>query len=456
MFLGELQQPVNRLKGIGPNHHKSLSAQGVFTIGQLLSHFPLRYEDHQSEKTILQAAGIDAVNTEMTVIGRESFPWKGRPTLKLLVEDESASGSLLCYGRNFLGEKLFTGTKIYLYGQFQYRFGEWQCGAFEFEVISETPEKYGRILPVYPLGGSLNQNVLRKAIQQGIREYTPGLKEELPEPLKEHYGWSDRLASLKMIHSPATPEDAEKASGYFIYEELVHLQTAVGRNAVKQREIHRAVPHKLPRKIEGWLKKILPFSLTSDQEKVLNEITADLESSRPMNRLIQGDVGSGKTLVAFIAALNAIEGGRQAALMAPTELLARQHADNAARLLDPLGISIAYLSGNTQGEGRRHLLNQLKEGNIQFVVGTHALFSEDVDYKDLGLAVIDEQHRFGVAQRQLLADKGRCVDLLYMTATPIPRTLAMTAFGDLDVSTIKTMPPGRKAIETHLTREGNE
>ncbi|QEN07959.1 ATP-dependent DNA helicase RecG [Oceanispirochaeta crateris] len=456
MFLGELLQPVNRLKGIGPNHHKSLSALGIFTIGQLLSHFPVRYEDHQSDKTILQAAGIEAVNTQMTIVGKESFSWKGRPTLKLLVEDDSASGSLLCYGRNFLGGKLLTGTQIYIYGQFQYRFGEWQCGAFEFEIVSDCPEKYGKILPLYPLGGSLNQNVLRKAIQQGIREYTPGLKEELPEILKAQYGWPDRLSALKNIHNPGSPQEAEQARDYFIYEELFHLQTAVGRNAVKQRQINRTDKIRLPRKLEKKLKSTLPFSLTSDQEKVLDEIVSDLEGNRGMNRLIQGDVGSGKTLVAFLAALNVIEGGRQAALMAPTELLARQHADNASRLLTPLGITIAYLSGNTQGEGRRHLLTQLKEGNIQFVVGTHALFSEDVQYRELGLAVIDEQHRFGVAQRQMLAKKGHCVDLLYMTATPIPRTLAMTAFGDLDVSTIKTMPPGRKTIETHLTREGNE
>jgi len=456
MFLGELLQPVNRLKGIGPNHHKSLSAMGILTVGQLLNHFPLRYEDHQTEKTILQAAGVDAVNTEMTVIGKESFHWKGRPTLKLLVEDDSARGTLLCYGRNFLGDKLITGTSIYLYGQFQYRFGEWQCGSFEFEPVSEAPEKFGSILPVYPLGGSLNQNVLRKAVLQAMREYTPGLKEELPEHLRQKYNLPVRLSALMMIHNPKNPEEVEISRKYFIYEELFHLQTAVGRNAVKQRQVQGTSGSHLPRILEKKLKKNLPFSLTSDQESVLDEIAADLESPRPMNRLIQGDVGSGKTLVAFMAALDVIEGGRQAALMAPTELLARQHADNAARLLEPLGLSIAYLSGNTAGEGRRHLLEELKKGGIQLVVGTHALFSADVTYRNLGLAIIDEQHRFGVAQRQALAEKGSGVDLLYMTATPIPRTLAMTAFGDLDVSTIKTMPPGRKPIETHLAREGNE
>lgn len=456
MFLGELLQPVNRLKGIGPNHHKSLSAMGILTVGQLLSHYPLRYEDHQTKKTILQAAGVDPVNTVMTVVGRDSFYWKGKQTLKLLVEDDSARGTLLCYHRNFLGNKYLDGSQIFLHGHFQYKFGEWSCADFESEPASANPEVFGKLLPVYPLGGSLNQNVIRKAVSQALKEYTPGLREELPSYLSQQFDFPDRLSALIAIHKPQNSSEAEGSRSYFIYEELFHLQIAVGRNALKERNIRRSPKSGLNRELESKLRESLPFKLTVDQDKVLDEICADLETGRPMNRLIQGDVGSGKTLVAFISALNVIRGGRQAALMAPTELLARQHAESAARLLEPLGLAIAYLSGNTQGEGRRNLLKQLEEGNVDFVVGTHALFSKDVKYKDLGLAVIDEQHRFGVTQRQALAEKGSCVDLLYMTATPIPRTLAMTAFGDLDVSSIKTMPAGRKAIETHLTREGNE
>lgn len=456
MFLGELKQPVNRLKGIGPNHHKSLSAMGVLTVGQLLSHFPLRYEDHSTQRTILQAAGSEAVNTVMTVVGRDSFYWKGKQTLKLLVEDDSARGTLLCYHRNFLGNKYPDGSQIFLHGHFQYKFGEWSCADFEFEAVSAQPEIFGKVLPVYPLGGSLNQKVLRKAVLQALKEYTAGLREELPPSLAGLFGFPDRRSALQAVHCPPSPDEARRSRDYFIYEELFHLQMAVGRNALKERSFLRGEGQKINRDLEQRLRERLPFSLTPDQDRVLDDISGDLGSTRAMNRLIQGDVGSGKTLVAFIAALNVVRGGRQAALMAPTELLARQHAESAAVLLEPLGLKIAYLSGNTQGEGRRHLLDQLKQGNIDFVIGTHALFSSDVLYRNLGLAVIDEQHRFGVAQRQALAEKGDCVDLLYMTATPIPRTLAMTAFGDLDVSSIKTMPPGRKTIETHLTREGNE
>jgi ATP-dependent DNA helicase RecG len=456
MYQGELQQPVNRLKGIGPGHHKSLSTLGVLTIGHLLAHFPIRYEDHQTPRTIMEAAGVVPVNTEAVVIGRESFPWKGKMTLKILVEDESARGSLLCYGRNFLAEKLLPDTPIYLYGQFQYRYGEWQCANFEVEPLSGKPEKHGKILPVYPLGGTLNQNVLRKAVSQAIKEYTPGLSEELPSSLKSRYSFPDRKQALTGIHAPTTPEEAEKARAYFIYEELFHLQIAVGKNALKMREEQGHKSLQINRTLEKKARETLPFKLTPDQEQVLSEICRDLTSPRPMNRLIQGDVGSGKTLVAFLSALNMIECGKQTALMAPTELLARQHAENAIRFLNHLGIRIAFLSGAVQSEGRRILLRELKEGRIDFLVGTHALFTDDVEFKDLGLAVIDEQHRFGVAQRQALAAKGTRPDLLFMTATPIPRTLAMTAFGDLDISTIKTMPAGRKPIETHLTREGNE
>ena len=456
MFQGELQQPVNRLKGIGPGHHKSLSAMGILTIGQLLAHYPVRYEDHQTPRSILEAAGVMPANTEAVVVGRESFPWKGKMTLKILIEDDSARGSLLCYGRNFLAEKLLPDTRIYLYGQFQYRFNEWQCAAFEFEPYTENPEKFGTLLPVYPLGGTLNHKVLRKAVGQAIREFTPGLSEEIPRELKKRYGFPDRKSALLAIHKPGHPGEAERAREYFIYEELFHLQTAVGRNALKIREQPGRNSLTIKRNLEKKLREDLPFQLTADQITVLDEISRDLASPRPMNRLIQGDVGSGKTLVAFISALNVIECGRQAALMAPTELLARQHAENAIRFLDKLGIRIAFLSGSIQSEGRQNLLRELREGNINFLIGTHALFTDDVIFKDLGLAIIDEQHRFGVTQRQALAVKGKRPDLLFMTATPIPRTLAMTAFGDLDVSTIKTMPAGRKAIETHLTREGNE
>ncbi|OQY35467.1 MAG: hypothetical protein B6241_00765 [Spirochaetaceae bacterium 4572_59] len=456
MFQGELQQPVNRLKGIGPGHHKSLSAMGILTIGQLLGHYPVRYEDHQTPRTIIEAAGLLPVNTEAVVVGRESFPWKGKMTLKIIVEDGSARGSLLCYGRNFLADKLQTDSRIYLYGQFQHRFGEWQCAAFEFETYTEQPKKYGTLLPVYPLGGTLNHNVIRKAVSQALREYTAGLNEELPEEIRESYHLSGRKEALRDIHKPANPEKAEKARSYFIYEELFHLQTAVGKNALKLRETTGHRPLELKRELEQKLRGNLPFELTPDQKTVMDEIVRDMESGRPMNRLIQGDVGSGKTLIAFLSALNIIESGKQAALMAPTELLARQHAENAIRFMENQGIRIAFLSGAVQSEGRRILLRELKEGHIDFLIGTHALFTKDVEFKELGLAIIDEQHRFGVSQRQALASKGIRPDLLYMTATPIPRTLAMTAFGDLDVSTIKTMPAGRKAIETHLTREGNE
>ena len=429
---------------------------GILTIGQLLSHYPLRYEDHQTPRTIMEAAGVHPVNTMATVVARESFPWKGKMTLKVIIEDDSARGTLLCYGRNFLADKLLPDTEIYLFGQFQYKFGEWQCAAFEFEPVNERPEKYGTILPVYPLGGTLNQNVLRKAVSQALREYTPGLMEELPRPLLEHYGFSDRKTALYQIHSPANPREAEQARSYFIYEELFHLQTAVGRNALRIREQSVRGISGISRNLEQKARNSLPFRLTPDQDKVLDEICVDLASDRPMNRLIQGDVGSGKTLVAFLAVLNVVEAGRQAALMAPTELLARQHAENAIRYLENLGVRVAFLSGTVQNEGRRILLRELKEGHIDFLIGTHALFTGDVQYRDLALAVIDEQHRFGVTQRQAMAEKGNRPDLLFMTATPIPRTLAMTAFGDLDVSTIKTMPAGRKPIETHLTREGNE
>jgi ATP-dependent DNA helicase RecG len=250
-------------------------------------------------------------------------------------------------------------------------------------------------------------------------------------------------------------EELASARASLIFEELFYFQVAVARRAMRRREVQ--VERRAP---QGLLKRRLierlPFELTSGQVEAAAEIAADMASPRPMARLLQGDVGSGKTLVAFLACLDAIEAGGQAAIMAPTELLARQHAVTAARYLEPLGVRLAFLSGNVEDAARKPLLSALKAGDVDLVLGTQALFSDEVEYRSLRLTVVDEQHRFGVLQRLALARKGPLPDLLLMTATPIPRTLALTVFGDLSISAIRTMPPGRKPIVTHLARAGNE
>jgi ATP-dependent DNA helicase RecG len=261
-------------------------------------------------------------------------------------------------------------------------------------------------------------------------------------------------------------EELEKAKNTLIYEELFYLEVMVGKRALERRQqdggTARAVIKQVTTEagafspLQQRLIERLPFQLTAGQNAAIAEINRDLGGPYPMARLLQGDVGSGKTLVAFLACLRALEGGGQAAVMAPTELLARQHAENAARLLEPVGARIAFLTGNLKAAGRNQLLKSLAAGEIDIVVGTHALFSRDVVYRNLRLVVVDEQHRFGVTQRQAIMAKGDHPDLLMMSATPIPRTLALTVFGDLDVSVIRDLPPGRKPVKTHLAKESNE
>ncbi len=456
MFIRELKQPVSRLKGIGEAAVKSLASMEIYSVSDLLLHYPFRYEDRKKPVPLVYGRNDAVINTKAVITGHEFFGWGSKKALKVFIQDDTDSAVLLCFGRSFLKDKLPVGKEINIFGTFQFKFGELQSSSFDFEDAElEESALFGKILPVYHLAGSLTQKNLRKAVSQALREYAISINDELNIPLYKKYHFISKETALNAVHFPSSEEDLQKARTMLIYEEFFHLQLVIGRRSLKQHSFERT-SRIIPTALQSKLREKLPFELTADQDSVLQEIRIDMESSSAMCRLVQGDVGSGKTLVAFMAALSVIEQGRQAALMAPTELLARQHAENGARLLSDLGVRIAFLTGNINAENRKHLLEELKEGHIDLMVGTHALFTEDVEYKDLALAIVDEQHRFGVKQRVALLSKGSHPDLLLMTATPIPRTLALTAFGDLDVSTIKTMPAGRKVIETHLARIGNE
>lgn len=455
MFLVELTQPVSQVRGVGPAVNRSLGTLGIHTIKDLLTHFPRGYEDRLSPVALKEGKTGKPVNTLVRVIAHDYFGYGRKRTLKVWVEDETARGTLVCFGRNFLAQKLVIGEEFYLYGTFTYRHGELQSGTFDVEKPGDPSQSFGRILPLYPLTEGLSHKVMRKIISYALKMYGKNVEEELPSTLPGAKNFPEKGQALEWIHFPLTFQEMKAARDRFIFEELFFLQLMVGRRSFarkgsqrERRECHGRIMEKA---VEN-----LHFTLTKDQERSLAQIREDLAADRPMGRLLQGDVGSGKTLVAFLAATLVIEGGKQVAFMAPTELLARQHADNAAKMLEPLGIRTAFLSGNLQDKNRKPLLSALEEGEVDLLIGTHALFSRDVSFKNLGLSIVDEQHRFGVLQRLALMEKGKQPDLLLMTATPIPRTLTLTLFGDLDVSTIKTMPPGRLPVETHLTRHGNE
>ena len=474
MLLREIKEPVRHIKGVGPTAAEALARLGIGTVGALLCHYPRDWED-RSRKVPLKDWTRGRVCTEAEVLTQDWFGFGRMKTLKVYVEDDSARACLVCFNRPFLERQLKPGTRWKLYGNFYYKYGEIQSSAFELEPVSRLEAgggDWGTIVPVYPLTAGMNQALIRRLIYRAIDSFASNLEEELPECIISRDGLLNKAAAVRAIHFPASMEELEKAKKTFIYEELFYLELMVLRRAMERKINYREHGGTQREKntqdsaeqlcaedlspLQQRLLERLPFSLTPGQDAAVREINRDMDGPFPMARLLQGDVGSGKTLVSFLAALRAVEGGGQAALMAPTELLARQHAENAARLLEPLGVRIAFLTGNLKAAGRTQLLKALASAEIDVVAGTHALFSRDVAYNRLRLVVVDEQHRFGVVQRQAIMAKGRFPDLLMMSATPIPRSLALTVFGDLDVSVIRDMPPGRKPVKTHLARESSE
>ena len=454
MYADELKQKVTLLKGIGKETAKSLAAIGVNNVSDLLKYIPRAYENRKDIVT-LSNYRKSPVNTIVEITDHDYLGFGAKKTLKVHIKDETASGVLVCFGRNFLNQKLIIGKKFFLYGTFEYKYNDLQTSSFEVEEYSTHPVNFNKIIPIYPLSAKLNQGILRRALSEAINELARYTKNQIPEYLIQQYNFINRNRAVQNIHFPESLELLSEAENLLRYEELLFLQLTVGRKTKQTRKSTRTVP-KHQYHLQKQLIENLPFTLTLDQKKVLDEIKIDMESQSPLARLLQGDVGSGKTLVAFISALGIIESGGQVAFMAPTELLAKQHAENAAKLLSPLGIRLAFLSGNVKNKQRKPLLSTLAKGEIDLIIGTHALFTGNVEFKNLQYVIVDEQHKFGVLQRMALLNKGDTPDLLLMTATPIPRTLTLTLFGDMDVSIIKTMPEGRKPVITHLSVIDNE
>ena len=510
MRLSDIKTPVSSITGIGPKLTAILARQNIFTAGDLLQYFPRDYED-RTRKITLTEFELGKVHTVAQVTGHEWFGYGAMRTLKVIINDGTATAELLCFNRAFLEKVLVPGTLITVTGAFSIKYGRLQSTSFE-AVKMEIPEELRNhikefrfdaiepaesgVIPIYPLTEGLTHKALCKAIAKALQQYAHGIEDEIPAEIIARRGLIAKQDAVRQIHQPQSIQQAQEARRTLAYEELFLFQKVILERAERRKgNLEKSAEEQSPddadflqslSPLQKSLLDALPFALTDDQKKVIFEMDAEIDRSytererilnqlesgtpvppRPsftMSRLLQGDVGSGKTLVSFFVCLRIISWKGQCALMAPTELLARQHAENAARLLEPLGIRTAFLTGNLRASGRTQLLRALKNGEIDIVVGTHALFSSQVAYKDLQLAVIDEQHRFGVQQRQAIIEKGRRTingftfetNLLMMSATPIPQSLALTLFGDLDISTIRTRPQGRKEITTYLVKEGNE
>jgi ATP-dependent DNA helicase RecG len=484
MKLEQIETPVSALfASRDAKTPKALAKLAVYTIGDLLAHYPRDWDDRTHRIPLASYGSAQKIHTIAQVVSHTWFGNGKTRTLKIKIADETATADLTAFNRSFLERALPVGAIISVVGTFAYRYGSVQSTDFETQIINPAGSlaSYATaklpdtgVFPVYSLTAGVSQGALRKLIKQALKQYGKGIEGDVPPELLTKRGLLSKQVALHAIHCPQTLDEAELAKRSLIYEELYRFQLALSTRVAER----RAMPHELlkvdysPR--QQKLLELLPFKLTEDQLKVISEINADIDAGYKsrnehlddgtvapvftMARLLQGDVGSGKTLVAFFACLRIADWGGQAAFLAPTEILARQHAENAVKLLAPTGIRLAYLTGNLKAQGRGSLLKALSVGDIDLVIGTHALFSQQVQYKDLQLAVIDEQHRFGVLQRNAIIEKGRkpfAPHLLMMSATPIPRTLALTVFGDLDVSVIATMPVGRLPVQTKLYIIGN-
>lgn len=440
------QIPVTRVSGVGPQKAEDLAALGIHTAAQLIAYFPFRYEDYRL-RDLSEVKDGERITVQGNLIGAlvlQRYGRKSRLSCKVVIDHFFVTA--VWFNRPFLKDKLASGKEIRLTGKWDARRKQLTVSESEFPGNDSLT---GTLQPVYSLTGSLTQKSIRKMIQQALKQFGNLIQEVLPADFVKRYQLLPRKQAVALIHQPSGLEDGKQARRRMVYEELFFFQLKMHafKAITRKRADGLAQQVDLP-KIRSFVKS-LPFELTPSQKQVVGEILHDMQQPYTMNRLLKGDVGAGKTVVAATALYATVTAGCQGALMVPTEILAEQHKKSLSRMFKPYGIETALLTGSSTDKKRREILAGVQMGLIQVLIGTHALIQEDVFFRKLGLVVTDEQHRFGVSQRSILRRKGMNPDVLSMTATPIPRTLAITAFGDLDVSTLREMPKGRKPIKTY-------
>ena len=453
------ETPVQYVRGVGPTRAQLLDRLGIATARDLLYHLPRRLEDRSRLRAIydLRHAAVETVQGTIAQVRQFRPPRRrGLVITKAAITDRSGVLHTVWYNQPYLARQLVKDRQVILHGRVQRQAGEIQMVAPEFELIDEGEDTLhvGRIVPVYPSTDGLSQRVLRTILLHALDDHAPLMPEWLPQELRRRHTLPDLQAALRQAHFPQTMEAQDVARRRLVYEELLLLQLLLLSQKAEADAEPRVVHYGDAGDLVARFHQGLPFPLTQAQRRAIAEIAADLTTPHPMNRLLQGDVGSGKTIVAATALLRCAGGGAQGALMAPTEILAGQHYLTLRRLLDPLGVTVILLVGGLPRAARAEALQKIRDGSADIVIGTHALIEADVAFDRLGLVVVDEQHRFGVGQRAALRLKGGRPDVLVMTATPIPRTLALTLYGDLDVSTLDELPPGRSPIKTYARPTG--
>ena len=450
-----LDDPTTAIRGIGEANAVLLERLGVRTVEDLICYLPRRYEDRRQVVAVsdLIPGGAPQAFRAFVVSVEQRVALKNRNMhiTRACLSDGKAVVWALWFNRRSLHTILRAGTELALYGSLQAGRGSNELLNPEFEILDgNTPNSIGRIIPVYSTTAGLNENRLRRMVSRALDAASHLIPECLPAEIVEKYGFVPAPEALRRMHQPTDEASYAAARKRLVYEELFLLQTGLALRRRANVSEKTAVPLNGEAKLTRRFMESLPYALTDDQKRAMNEIADDIAKPFPMNRLLQGDVGSGKTVVAVVSMLRALDSGTQAALMVPTAVLAQQHAGVLRKWLEPLGIEVALLTGGLSPAEKKSVQARISTGELRIAVGTHALIQENVSFPNLGLIVIDEQHRFGVMQRKALSSKtgGAAPHILTMTATPIPRTLALTLYGDLTVSTIKQLPKGRRPIRS--------
>ena len=451
----DLNKDVKYVKTVGPSRVKLLNKLKIYTLKDLIEYYPRDYEDRSKPKNLYECTDGEEVLIEAMPTGRISEMHKGRMTIsRLIVKDQTGTCYITWFNQGYLRDKFQPGRMYRFFGKISNKNGRLEMNSPVYDEIDQS-KNTGKIIPIYPLTYELKQTTLRRIIENGLLEVKGQMPETLPEYiLKENNLW-DINNTIERIHFPVEFSDFNKARERLVFEELLTTQLALLK--LKNNYEHETDGIQFSKDVYmSDVINILPFKLTKAQLRVLEEIDKDMESNKPMNRLLQGDVGSGKTVVAMIAAYKAVKSGYQATIMAPTAILASQHLESFQGILEELGIRTELLISSVTKKKKTEILEKLQNGEIDILIGTHAILEENVIFKNLGLVVTDEQHRFGVKQRGTIASKGQNPDVIAMSATPIPRTLALILYGDLDISIIDELPPNRKKIETYAVRKNME
>nr|WP_302598190.1 ATP-dependent DNA helicase RecG [uncultured Cellulosilyticum sp.] len=446
-----LKDSISNLKGVGEQVGRKLNKLGIFTLQNMIEHYPREYEDRRKITPLAEMELDTPINILVVVASTPQVTRKGNHILVTFrVKDATGSIFVTFYGQAYMKNNFSVGERYLMYGKIKRQYGKVEMDSPEYQKVAD-PSKIGevaKITPIYAATQKLSQKVIRSLILQSLEAVEEEIVDPIPENIRRQYDLVSKAEAIHQIHFPSNSESFFAARKRLVFEELFMLQLSLYQLKADFAKKLLGVSHKITGELSAFM-ETLPFELTGAQKRVMREIVGDMKSPYAMNRLIQGDVGSGKTVIAAISLFIAVKDGYQGALMAPTEVLVVQHYEFLKEIMAPFGIEVGLITGSTTAKQKRELIARAKAGELHVLVGTHALIEDPVEMPNLGLVITDEQHRFGVRQRLKLTEKGTVPDVMVMTATPIPRTLALILYGDMDISIIDELPPGRQPIKTN-------